>query len=618
VRRKPTDILGMVEEHLAQTQPLRDRMDDDYRLERLEPFTHEDLDGFHTTTHSEPRTQGRKILSLLTTAKRLIQVSQAQKDKDERSVSDEAERFYLGIFSVNDERLVRSGQTKLQTGLSWHGAFRGFKMGRALLVKNNGSHVPRPDITPFDPRNTYWELGANGPLWMIHKVWKTVRQIKNEYGVNVKSELVPANSQLGIPVYEWFDDEHTGVVLERQVLKKPTLHGSPEIPVFFTAVGPAPFIFSENISDTIKDWGESIYAANREVWKEMNFVQSEMSELISRSVKQPYVTVSRDGSLTLDFNPWEHGRETSLQQGDEIKALDQMQMAPETGAMLGILSGMAQRGGIPHSSFGALPSGAAISGFAIGQLRQGQSTPIEAPIEALESVYTQIMRLMKMQYISGGFEQMTLTGRDQSGAHEFFSQEIPVEVVRDGGDPTIVFTATLPQDDIQNAAMAAQLTAPDALGVRLVPPRWARENILQIQDADRVGDEVRAERATNSAPLAMIHANMLAAIEIGNDQLASIYIGEAQKQTIRDFLELLQLQLQAFGLTQVATQATGGATGGGTPAGPPRMDQRVLPRQAAGGAQEQPTPQAGPNVPAGTPRPGSGLLGPTGEPILGG
>jgi hypothetical protein len=617
VRRKPSDILGMVEEHLAQTQPLRDRMDDDYRLERLEKFEHEDLTGFHTTTHSEPRTQGRKEMSLLTTAKRLIQVSQAQKDKDERAISDEAERFYLGIFSVNDERLVRSGQPKLQTGLSWYGVYRGFEMGRMLLVKDNGGHVPRPDITPFDPRNTYWELGANGPLWMIHKVLKTVRQIKNEYGVNVKSELVPANSQMGVPVYEWFDGEHTGVVLERQVLKKPILHGSPEIPCFFTAVGPAPFIFSETISDTIKDWGESWASANREVWNEMNFVQSEMSELISRSVKQPYTLTSPDGSLTLGFNPWETGRETSLQTSDKIEVLDQMKMADETGAMLSLLSGMAQRGGIPHSSFGFLPSGAAISGFAIGQLRQGQSTPIEAPIEALESVYTQIMRSMKAQYTSGGFEEMTLSGRDQSGKHEFFSQEIPIEVVRDGGDPTIVFTATLPQDDIQNAAMAQQLTAPDATGERVVPLRWARENILQIQDADRVGDELRAERAINSAPLALIHANMLAAIEIGNEQLASVYLGEAQKQTIRDYLELLVLQLQAFGLTQTAGQGGGGGQAtGGTPAGPQRQDPRVLPNAAAGVPPPTPTPQVGPNVPPGSPR-NRVLLGPTGEPIGG-
>ena len=64
--RSPEDIIEIVNQKEQDTQTLRERMDFDYSLWRLDKYTGSEEDGlagYMTYTTNEPRTFGRKMVS---------------------------------------------------------------------------------------------------------------------------------------------------------------------------------------------------------------------------------------------------------------------------------------------------------------------------------------------------------------------------------------------------------------------------------------------------------------------------------------------------------------------------------------------------------------------------
>ena len=59
-RRKPEDIVALVEAHYDATAPLRQRMQDDHALYRLEPF--DAGEGYQSYTSNDPQTYAEKVI----------------------------------------------------------------------------------------------------------------------------------------------------------------------------------------------------------------------------------------------------------------------------------------------------------------------------------------------------------------------------------------------------------------------------------------------------------------------------------------------------------------------------------------------------------------------------
>lgn len=602
-KRDPEEIAEAVERHYEATEPLRTRMDDDYSLYRLDDYSGEDeLDGFRKYTSNEPRTFANKAISLLAGANLVLRVPQVKKQEDEREIRNDKERFLLGALRSADERLTRLMIPNLKSQLAFHTTMRGWYAAVAMIVKpEDEDRQPYFHVMPLDPRNVYWEMGADGLNWACYKISKMPSEIKSEYGVDVKDRdgSTPKGS---VDVYVYFDKEDNTVCTDSQVLKKSTPHGSPRVPIVIGPVGAAPLIHDPKNDDTIKEFGESIYQAARNVYKEYNFELSAMSEFVSRSLKRPYAIESRDGTLTLPENPFLSGSEISLAAGERIVPLDVMEMARETGVFTSMISGEMQRASLPHSAFGELQF--QLSGFAINSLRQGMTTVIEFPLRAMESAYKQICDLISDQYASESFPAMTLSGRDQQPRREYFSEEITPKMVAEGGDVEVTLSAMLPQDDMSKFAMAAQAQSGP---VPLFADRYIREEILGVQDADLMADEVLEQMARRSSPVAAAYKMMLAAVDSGDEDLAQIWLGEVQKELIQAQLQMGQLRMAATGMQQqqMQQQMQQMQPQGPTNGARPTFDPRVAPNVALGQQPPMPVPQAGPMVPPGTPRPGA-------------
>ena len=142
-----------------------------------------------------------------------------------------------------------------------------------------------------------------------------------------------------------------------RVVKKQMKHGAGKVPVFIGSVGANPLIIGLNntqIRDTIADVGESVYSATRDLYPKHNLMMSILLELANRSRRQGILVRSRDGTKTLDEDPYLEGSEISLAQGENVEPLGMLEVARETGALMGLVSGEMQRGSLPHSVHGEL------------------------------------------------------------------------------------------------------------------------------------------------------------------------------------------------------------------------------------------------------------------------
>jgi hypothetical protein len=490
-----------------------------------------------------------------------------------------------------------------------------------LVKKKDGTTVI--DVTPWDPLHTYWGVGSDGLSWACYKIKKTRAEIEAQYDVRL-GEIREDDD--GVDVYDYYDKEYNTVVIPGRFVKKRTPHGSDGVPAFIGPVGATPLVQSmewSSIEDTLEDYGESVFKSTRDLYEKHNFMMSVMLELTARSRKQGLKVKSRDGTKTLDEDPYKEGTEISLGQGEEIEPLGLLEMSRESGAFMGLVAGELQRGSLPHSVYGELQF--QLSGFAINTLRQGVETVLTPRVKALEQAYRQIAHMLCDQYQSGSFKAVELSGEDNN--RMYFSEEITPDRIRDGGDPEIKVTPKLPTDDMSRYGMA-QIAREGP--TPLLPDLWIRDNILGIQDADQVEDAVKEQIAERTLPEAGIWSLYQAAVKQGREDLAQIYFGELVSMLFAKARKMSDTMGGGGGMPpgppspgQAGQVPVGPPPPPGPPPGPPPMPRpEVMPPAGVGVPPPAPTPQAGPVVPPRQPRPGAqsdgerlrriGLVGPGG------
>ena len=587
-RKKPEEIIALVEQHEFDTDSLRQRFTNDYRLYRLEEY--DAGEGYESYTSNEPQTYADKVVSFLTDAELVIRIPYNNANEEQRVANDAKERFLLGSMRAADERLQKRLQPTIRQQFSWYVTLRGWYAGRVLLVKDKqgNTHV---DVTPWDPMHTYWCLGEDGLDWACYRIRKTRSEIKSQYGVSIDREQTSLHGQdMGVDVFDYYDGEINMVIAEGgRVLKKATKHGAPRCPVFVGCVGTSPWIQDSDVNEwreAIADFGESVFKSTRNVYENHNQILSTLLELTARTKKQGLKVKSRDGTKTLEEDPYKAGSEIALAQGEEVEPLGLIESNRDLAMFMQMVSGEMQRGSLPHSVFGELQF--QLSGFALNTLRQGIASVINPRLEAIESIYKHICMLLVDEYLTNAYEPMSLSGRAMN--RMYFSETITPDVIRQAGDTEISLITQLPQDDMSKFAMAQ--TAREG-PTPLLPDMYIRDQILGLQAAQSNDDPINAQMAERMLPEATLMTLMKGAEDRGRTDLAQIYMGE-----------LLFLMRQKMFQRQQA-DAQMGMGGGGMQGGmPPQgMEPEVMPDAMMGGPPPPPVPPQGGITAPGTPRP---------------
>ena len=615
-RRKPEDIISLVEGHYEATEPLRDRMEEDHALYRLSPY--DAGEGYQSYTSNEPQTFADKVMGWIASADMTVRIPHDGADEELRDKNDQKERFLIGILRSADERLCSLMMPNLRDQLAWYTVIRGWYAGRALLAKREDGST-YVDVTPWDPLHTYWGLGPEGLDWACHKMIKTKDQIFAQYNVKVDWDA-PQHAD-GSCVYDFYDKEMNTIVIHNgdannpqyKVAKKQMKHGADQVPVFIGPVGANPLIMGLNnttIVDTIADMGESVFRSTRDLYPKHNLMMSTLLELTARSRRQGLKVKSRDGMKTLDEDPYLEGSEISLAQGEEVEPLGLLEVAKETGAFMSLVSGELQRGSLPHSVYGDLPF--QLSGYAINTLRQGVDTVVGKYLRSIEKAYRMIFNVIADQYASGSYKSMEVSGMDRN--RTYFAQEITTDVIKGAGMAEVHLIGQLPQDDMTKFSMA-QIAREGP--TPLLSDRAIRDRILAIQDADQMDDAIKEQLAEKMLPEATLWSMMQASERQGRQDLVDFYLGELMSVLLekRQILQQKMASAMAPPMPEMGAPPMGGGPMPGgpmpggpmgpPPGGPPGFPPEVMPNAAMGVPPPMPVPQAGPVVPPGTPRPGA-------------
>jgi hypothetical protein len=615
VRRKPEDIISLVEGHYEATEPLRDRMEEDHALYRLEPY--DAGEGYQSYTSNEPQTFADKVMGWISGAEMTVRIPHDGADEELRDKNDQKEHFLIGILRSADERLCSLMMPNLRDQLAWYTVIRGWYAGRALLAKREDGST-YVDITPWDPLHTYWGIGPEGLDWACHKMMKTKDQILSQY--NVKVDWDSSQVAEGSCVYDFYDKDMNTIIVHNgdannpmyKIAKKQMKHGAGQVPVFIGPVGANPLIMglhNTTIVDTIADMGESVFRSTRSLYPKHNLMMSTLLELTARSRRQGLKVRSRDGTKTLDEDPYLEGSEISLAQGEEVEPLGLLEVAKETGAFMSLVAGELQRGSLPHSVYGDLPF--QLSGYAINTLRQGVDTVVGKYLRSIEKAYRMAFSIISDQYASGSYKAMEVSGMDRN--RTYFSQEITTDVIKGAGMAEVRLIGQLPQDDMTKFSMA-QIAREGP--TPLLSDRAIRDRILAIQDADQMDDAIKEQLAERLLPEATLWSMLQAAERQGRQDLVDFYLGELMS-VLLEKRQILQEKMSA--VMSPSTPGMGGPPMGGppmggpmpggpvgpSPGGPPGLPPEVMPNAAMGVPPPIPVPQAGPVVPPGSPRPGA-------------
>jgi hypothetical protein len=601
-RRKPEDIVELVEAHYDATEPLRQRMQDDHALYRLEPF--DAGEGYQSYTSNDPQTFAEKVIGWVSSAEMTVRIPHDGAEPKIRERNDMKERFLIGLLKAADERLCRLMLPTLRDQIGWYAVLRGWYAGRALLAKREDGST-YVDITPWDPLHTYWGTGPDGLEWVCYKVPKTKAQIYSQY--NIKVDWEASHTADGINVYDFYDKEFNTILIHNgstaqpltRVVKKQIRHGADQVPAFLGPIGATPYIVAlsqSNMQDTIADVGESVFGATRDLYPKHNLMMSTLLELTARSRRQGLIVRSRDGTKTLDEDPYLEGSEISLAQNENVEPLGLLEMAKETGAFMSLVSGEMQRGSIPHSVYGELPF--QLSGFAINTLRQGVETVVNKYLRGVEKAYQMMFNLISDQYVEGSFKSMELSGMDRNRV--YFTEEITPDDLKETGQPIVNLIGQLPQDDMTRYSMA-QIAREGP--TPLLSDRAIRDRILAIQDADQMDDAIKEQLAERMLPEAALWTLLRASERQGRDDLVRFYVGELTSIIMQ---KRQAAEMRNAGMAGGPPPQGGPPPPGGPPSGgPPTANPAVMPPAMQGVPPPPPTPQAGPLVPPGTSRPGA-------------
>jgi hypothetical protein len=591
------EIIKAVENHLNKTTQLRERMEEDFNLFALQPFKDTDpegfpLDGYYNFTSSDPQIIAQRVIDWISGSQRTVRINADDKDRDQREVDNTKERWIQGILSTIDNTLTRRMEPKLIRQLAWQAVLRGRCATRAVLEKRE-DFTTRIDVIPWDPLNTYWQIGKDGLEWACLKISKTVAEIKSDYGVDLVESGDFIRDDDSLDIYDFYDKFTNSVVAQNETtLKESTPHGTNGmVPVAITIVGSMPVIQSKNTEASEALRGESIYAAMRDViWWNNKILSVRLNDLeVSRT--PPFIAKSRDGSKLPDDSPFKPGKATALETDESIEPLQKPPMNKDSDILAAEVSGLMQRAGIPHSAFGQLNF--QLSGFAINSLEGGIDTLVETRMEAVDNNFNQIIEILTQQYTTSDFPAMTLSGQDNAG--KLFKDEMVPSVIAEGGMPVVMHTPVLPEDDIAKANHAQLMRQPDASGTPLAPDRHIHDKILKIQDIDNFQEQIRSQMARRGVPEALMLSSMLSAEDQGEPEFAQLYLMKLQSIVVQQMLQLSQLGVpvdpsKVPGLAGIASQ--NGPTAplanpgqGGLPAEAFGINEPPAPETVAGGQQ---------------------------------
>ena len=497
------EIIKKVNKKKSDLGPLIDRWESDFSLFRLEKYK---LAGdYSNVTSNDPFTLATKITDNLAYCPMTIRIPTPE-DRDERENADNGEKLVYGCINACDSRKMQlPEEPHTQGAVAWYTNNRGWQAIRVLVHKEEDGGDTLVDIDVFDPRNCTWDTAGSKLLWFCHE-----RTISKEEAGEVYGKEIPGVSKL----YEFMDDKELYIIIGSEMAEGyPQEHGLDYIPVLITAVGSTPLIYSDKHTDTVKNVGESVYAANRSLYEPVNKLLTLYLTIVSQGAHNPLAIYSSGGKKQFKRSPYYAGNTVQLDidKGEKVEELYKPNRPADTERLMSHIMQKVNMGGVPPIATGNLDVTLPYSGIYL--LTHNATTLMKPRQYAIEKAFEWIAREILSQFAKGGYKAIEVHGR--TGTNEYFQCKLKRRDIKGDWWPECKLNPELPQDEMQKANMAQILVANQILS-----RRTARDKLLNVQDTDAEEDRVLYEM-TNSIPELQLLKVQRALREQGEPELAA-------------------------------------------------------------------------------------------------
>ncbi len=552
---------------------LRYRWDKDFDIYRLKPY--DAGRGYFSYTSNIGRLLADKIITLLTDSRLIVSVPDELLPEAERLKANNVERLLYGAFNLNDERMIATPDNpSLKEQTAWFTVIRGAAAWCIYTYKNEEGET-EIDITPWDIYNTSYGVAGDKMLWAARTYKISYQEAKALYNAT------SATSQ-DVEITEYWDSEKYGTILNAQWAEgSPHTHDCGHCPVFIVRVGATPIVSQENYTFAPIHVGESVFSNNRDLLPVLNKVLSNYVTVVQRGVKTPLGIWSADGRTTIDEDIWQSEKAASVAFSSDVKVAPLLQptMPADAAALLNLVLGDIQRGGLPHSAWGMVAD--RTSGYALNQINAAMMTIGVPFVQALEKMYRLACLEIISQYSKKNVPAIKVrgrTGKDAPFGYPF-AETIERETIKGDWHPEIRVVPVLPKDDAQKAQLANMYRQGD---IPLLSTDTIRGEILEIPDPDLEREKVDREWA-ESLIINRLWKAYVATLREGDRDAANNILAE-----LRRLMGGQQRQGTGYGQNIIAQPGTKrGLEMAGTPGSgaevPTNVPSSTLPPESLGG-----------------------------------
>ncbi len=354
--------LGLIKLTYDSQSPRFERMDEDEALLTMEPYVLREpsgpsygddgnrrglgkiLEDVVNVTMNDAKVFADRALAVLNEAKSVVVVKGQRNGR--RLTDNQAatiENFIRDAEGSADEALW----DVMHPGIDPFGweqiGIRG-AIGRRYLLRQHGDHFVA-DILPFDMRNCVYGVDRHGLNWVAFARIITKEESEMEYGLNGKFE-----EPFGVEWDYWSRRLERTFVNNQLVAQQANTLGYPPFVIDLVQAG----TFLGTSYRAIRMNGDSLFTANRELYRHWNAINSIMQTMNYLTLSPPTIWKTEDGEKLPDKPPYRVGRQTAMKVEEGVEQIDLPDIQSSNRFFQATLGGALQRGSLAYTDWGNL------------------------------------------------------------------------------------------------------------------------------------------------------------------------------------------------------------------------------------------------------------------------
>ena len=411
---------------------------------------------------------------------------------EEKEKMNKAERFVIGIWRTLDQQIADRGAVSWLYDLAywvllgWYAVF-------SIVKKTSEGIQFLADI--YDPITVYPEWDKEGlskcvRAYEIDKITAEEMALDfQEKGLDFVYQEPKEGAKYNIINY-WRKDGKkifNAIMLNGILVKPMTLQRNlNRIPIHIGAIGSPDRISEGNQGRR----GESIVAANRDMFEYDNIMISLMATILASQAYPNIIEKTRTGQEAHKGEEFTgFGTKLTYKIEDQIELLRNATTPQEANILLQYVSQQRQKGGIPNVTYGGVVQD--VSGFALSQYLSALKYKLGTSLNAMQFCVSRIMTDFLYQYKTGNFGKIELSTenpydmrRGMSYIEEFSKDDVPERIYV---EVTIPITSQF--DKTQ-----AILNSVQSLNSGLLSRETLWETMLDVQDAEQEKERLREDQ----------------------------------------------------------------------------------------------------------------------------